>query len=69
MDVEVGTDLLVRITDDGIGAPADPPAAGGLANLRSRAVDIGGTSSVRPAAGGGTVLEWRVPLAGSSQCP
>lgn len=61
----------MRITDDGIGAPADPPAAGGLANLnlRSRAVDIGGTSSVRLAEGCGTVLEWRVPLAGIVAVP
>ena len=69
MEVEVGADLLVRITDDGIGAPADPPRRSGLANLHSRAAELGGTSSVRPAESGGTVLEWRVPLAGSSRCP
>jgi signal transduction histidine kinase len=34
----------------------------GLANLRQRAEDVGGTFSVEKADGGGTKLRWCVPL-------
>jgi signal transduction histidine kinase len=53
--------VIVRVEDDGAGTD-DSHARGGLANLQDRARDLGGTFSIRPAAGGGTVLDWRVPL-------
>jgi signal transduction histidine kinase len=41
----------------------DPSRArGGLANLQERASDLGGTFEVRARPGGGTLLDWRVPL-------
>jgi signal transduction histidine kinase len=53
--------VIVCVEDDGIGA--DPShARGGLANLQDRARDLGGTFEVRPITGGGTLLDWRVPL-------
>jgi signal transduction histidine kinase len=53
--------VIVCVEDDGIGA--DPShARGGLANLQDRAGDLGGTFEIRPAAAGGTLLDWRVPL-------
>ncbi|MEX0172076.1 GAF domain-containing protein [Streptomyces sp. LMG1-1-1.1] len=56
--------LAVTVSDDGIGVPPGGSRSG-LRNLTERAERLGGDLSVghRPdAAGGGTVLEWRVPL-------
>ena len=39
----------------------------GLGNLADRAGELGGTLSVGPAEGGGTELEWRVPLSPGAQ--
>jgi signal transduction histidine kinase len=55
--------VAVIVQDDGIGI--DPALArGGLVNLRDRAGDLGGTFEVRRDEGGGTVIDWRVPLSG-----
>jgi len=55
--------VVVMVEDNGVGA--DPARArGGLVNLRDRAGDLGGTFTVRPRDGGGTVIDWRVPLSG-----
>jgi signal transduction histidine kinase len=56
-------DLAVVIQDDGAGIPAGRPWSG-LANLTERAAELGGGLLVGAAEGGGTRLEWRVPLAG-----
>ena len=68
VDVEVtcATDLVLRVADDGRGLEVAPaPAADhghGLVNLRRRAQRWDGECTVEGAAGGGTVLTWRVPL-------
>jgi signal transduction histidine kinase len=55
--------IAVTVQDDGVGT--DPALArGGLINLRDRAGDLGGTFDVRQAEGGGTIVDWRVPLTG-----
>ena len=54
-------ELVLRVTDDGIGMPADPRESG-LRNARRRAVDLGGDLEVLPGPGRGTTLVWRVPL-------
>jgi len=59
--VEVGTELIINVTDNGVGMPADV-ARSGLLNLERRAVDCGGTTSVSANPNGGTRLVWRVPL-------
>jgi signal transduction histidine kinase len=59
---DVGCDLLVVVQDDG-GGIRTASRWSGLANLTDRAEELGGSLSVAPAAGGGTRLEWRVPLA------
>jgi signal transduction histidine kinase len=56
--------LVLRVTDDGLGVPQDSVRRSGLGNLADRAAELGGDFTVRPAEGGGTVLEWRVPLVG-----
>ncbi|MCY0939774.1 sensor histidine kinase [Streptomyces antarcticus] len=55
--------LAVTVTDDGVGLP-EGGRRSGLRNLAERAEKLGGrlTVSARGAAGGGTCLEWKVPL-------
>jgi signal transduction histidine kinase len=61
--VAAGDDLVLRVSDDGRGLPVDRSGGGlGLRNMASRAEDMGGRFAVRSGAGGGTVVEWSVPL-------
>jgi signal transduction histidine kinase len=64
MTVEAGQDLILLVRDNGIGMQQTGRRSG-LANLAERAGLLGGTMRTGPADGGGTELEWRVPLAGS----
>ncbi|MDT4937574.1 MAG: hypothetical protein QOG80_1245 [Pseudonocardiales bacterium] len=57
-----GTSLTLCVTDDGCGLPAERQESG-LANLRRRAEDLGGTMQAGPGPEGrGTMLTWQVPL-------
>jgi signal transduction histidine kinase len=59
--VELGDEVVARVTDNGVGIPSAVPAGGsGLVNLRHRAETLGGRFVVGPRPEGGTVLEWRV---------
>jgi PAS domain S-box-containing protein len=57
---------LVRITDDGVGFPADDalerPGHLGMVAMRERARVAGGWWKAQPAEGGGTMVEFWVPL-------
>ncbi|MET7824164.1 GAF domain-containing sensor histidine kinase [Streptomyces sp. NPDC005386] len=59
----VAGELTLTVTDDGCGVASDAPRSG-LKNMEERAASLGGTLSLaeRPE-GGGTRLEWRVPVA------
>lgn len=59
----IAEELTVTVADNGRGMPADVGACSGLANLRSRAVELGGTLDIESEQGRGTVVELRVPLA------
>jgi signal transduction histidine kinase len=59
--VETGTDLVLMVRDNGAGITRTTRRSG-LANLAERAADLGGTLRTAAAEGGGTELEWRVPL-------
>jgi two-component system, NarL family, sensor histidine kinase DevS len=59
--VEAGSDLLLTVRDNGVGL-GETTRRSGIANLTERAADSGGTMRVAAATGGGTQLEWRVPL-------
>jgi signal transduction histidine kinase len=59
--VTAGSDLILTVRDDGSGMKGSTRRSG-LANLADRAGKLGGTLRVGPAAGGGTELQWRVPL-------
>ena len=62
VEVEVSGDVSLRVSDNGVGPPANELSAGnGLRNMGDRAAMLGGTLELRPAPAGGTVLEWRAP--------
>jgi signal transduction histidine kinase len=59
--LDVGTDVVLTVTDDGIGLP-DGGRRSGLRNLTERAESCGGSFEVRRAGpDGGTVAIWRAP--------
>jgi signal transduction histidine kinase len=60
--VEAGSELVLRITDNGSGLPDAPGPGRGLRNLEERATQLRGTFTAAAAPGGGTTIEWRVPL-------
>jgi signal transduction histidine kinase len=60
-----GEDLLVEITDDGRGVPADAVPGVGSTSMRERAGELGGTLDVTTGAGAGTTVRARLPLAGA----
>jgi two-component system, NarL family, sensor histidine kinase DevS len=62
VDVGKETGVLLRVVDNGRGLPNSPTPGRGLRNLKERAERLGGSFTARPAPGGGTVIEWRVPL-------
>jgi signal transduction histidine kinase len=65
VDVRLDTDgkeLLLSIEDNGIGMPEHIDRRSGLRNMDLRARALGGTMQVGPGEGGGTRVEWRVPL-------
>lgn len=61
----VGSDVVLTVSDDGVGIPEGAPRSG-LRNLARRAAESGGVLVVGPvnpeAVQSGTRLEWRVPL-------
>jgi signal transduction histidine kinase len=62
--VQAGSDLLLRVEDDGVGLPDEPRRKSGLDNMRQRAENLRGSFTARRAKRrGGTLVEWRVPLA------
>jgi signal transduction histidine kinase len=64
VDVTVDTDagmLTVLVRDNGTGIP-EGGRRSGLANMANRAEKLGGGLQLSPAEGGGTELEWKVPV-------
>ena len=53
--------VVLRLRDDGTGLP-EGRAESGLANLRRRASETGGTLTLTSAEPSGTLLEWQAPL-------
>lgn len=61
--MQKGEDILVRIADDGIGFdPANIEAGMGLANMRARALGLGGTLELEAEPGEGTTVIARIPI-------
>jgi two-component system NarL family sensor kinase len=61
-----GDSLLVRVTDDGTGAVAPRDSGVGLASMRERAEEIGGSFSLSPEPDAGTTVTARLPLVSGS---
>jgi signal transduction histidine kinase len=61
VSLSAGTDLVLRVRDDGDGVPAGAVESG-LANMRHRAEAHGGRCTVTAARPKGTLVEWSVPL-------
>ena len=57
-----GPEIVLRITDNGRGMPEQPSAGLGLRNMASRAEALGGRFEIRAGDGGGTVIDWAVPV-------
>jgi signal transduction histidine kinase len=64
INVTVSDDIVLTVQDDGVGLhPVDHPGGLGLVNMQARAEQLGGRFTAQPrSGGGGTSLEWRVPL-------
>ena len=62
--VAEGGEVELTVVDDGVGIEPQGRRSG-LANLETRARDLGGTFAVTARPGGGTSLMWRVPLSES----
>ncbi|MGW2745569.1 sensor histidine kinase [Streptomyces sp. NPDC001450] len=56
------TELKLRVADNGRGIDPAATRRSGLANLRRRAEELGGTFSVSASRPSGTVVEWAVPI-------
>ncbi len=53
--------LTLRVTDDGRG-PGTTNRRSGVANMETRAAELGGTCAIEPAEGGGTQVTWTAPV-------
>ena len=61
--LEVGDELVVSVSDDGVGLPGQPRPDGiGLTSMRQRAADLGGSCTVGPAEPSGIIVQARLPL-------
>ena len=60
--VTAGAELVLVVSDDGIGPGTGAHTGFGLRNMDTRAAALGGTCEVRSRTPRGTVVEWRVPL-------
>jgi two-component system sensor histidine kinase UhpB len=59
-------DLLLSVTDNGDGLPADTTAGGGLTGMRERAMLIGGTLDIESRPGDGVAVTLRLGLNGKA---
>ncbi|MFD8495392.1 histidine kinase [Amycolatopsis sp. NPDC059657] len=55
-------DLVLTVTDDGIGLPDRPCYGVGIDSMRQRATELGGDCTVKRLPGGGTRVHARLPL-------
>lgn len=54
-------EVSLTVTDDGAGLPEQRGSGRGIANLLERAQSLGGSFSLQPGEGQGTVAVWSVP--------
>jgi signal transduction histidine kinase len=68
VEIVDGTTLVLTVQDDGVGG-AVAVKGGGIAGLADRVHALGGSLTVGPAQGGGTVLSASIPLSGPLPAP
>ena len=59
--LEAGSDIVLLVSDDGVGIPHDQTRRSGLRNLAERAQSLGGRMEISTP-DRGTVLTWRIPI-------
>jgi two-component system, NarL family, sensor histidine kinase DevS len=57
-----GEELVITVTDDGIGPPVAPTRRSGTANLVARAEKHGGSFEMTTASSGGTIATWKARI-------
>lgn len=63
LSLERGEDSLsIRVHDDGVGVPAEHRSGIGLASMRERAAELGGTCMITTPPEGGTMVEAVLPV-------
>jgi signal transduction histidine kinase len=62
--LSINDGVALEIIDDGVGIPAERNAGVGLASMRERASELGGTCLIQSFSEGGTRVLVRLPLAG-----
>ncbi|MBF6215416.1 GAF domain-containing protein [Nocardia puris] len=62
VELRVGDEVTIEVTDDGVGVPADLSRRSGLANIAVRAEKAGGSFQLVDRPEGGTLLRWTAPL-------
>ena len=67
--VSASNEVMLQVSDDGVGVPDEVLGGRGLANMSSRAHDLGGSCTVERAPGGGSILTWRVPAGKAAAKP
>jgi signal transduction histidine kinase len=60
--LNVDDDVRLTVQDNGCGLPSDLERRSGLANLQSRAAELGGSAKFSSTPEGGTLVVWTVPL-------
>ncbi|HVV36129.1 MAG TPA: GAF domain-containing protein [Acidimicrobiales bacterium] len=55
-------ELVLLVVDDGIGIPDELGRRSGVSNMQARAEALGGHARIAARSGGGTEVEWRIPL-------
>ncbi|WP_202841839.1 ATP-binding protein [Luteimonas saliphila] len=61
-DTDRGEVLVLCVSDDGRGVDPDRPGGLGLLTMRERATQLGGSVTIAPRAGGGTVVRAMLPM-------
>jgi signal transduction histidine kinase len=61
VEIDLNGGLSLAIADDGLGVPDAPHGGVGLASMRERAAELGGSCTVKCANGGGTIVTARLP--------
>ncbi len=64
VEVAVADELVIHVTDDGCGIPADNQRRSGLSHIERRAEQAGGSCEISTTAEVGTSVSWQAPLTG-----